>query len=146
MQPFIRPNVKGATMKRWNRVWGAGLLSLLTLGCVSKSQDSQKILNPIQARDWLVQNPTGQLVDVRNPEEYAAGHIPGSKRLPVQELGGRLGELRKDKPILLYCHSGKRSQTASEFLEKNGFPIPFQIQGGITAWKSKGLPVKTGPK
>ena len=61
------------------------------------------------------------LLDVRTPGEFSAGAIPGAKNIPVQSLGSRLGELPKDKPIVVYCASGMRSASALGLLKKNGF-------------------------
>lgn len=133
-------------MKKFFWSFGPLLWFILILSCGGKSQNSTQILDPLQAREWIRMNPSGQLVDVRTPEEYAQGHIAGSKLLPIQELESRQGEIRKDKPVLLYCHSGRWSQTAFDLLRRKGFQNLYQIGGGMTAWKEKGLPVELGLK
>jgi rhodanese-related sulfurtransferase len=90
-------------------------------------------------------HPGAQLVDVRTAEEYAQGHLAGSKLVPVQELEGRLGELDKGRPTLLYCRSGRRSQQAFDILKGAGFRDLHNIPGGIEAWKAAGLPWEKGP-
>jgi phage shock protein E len=62
-----------------------------------------------------------QIVDVRSPEEFRDGFYPGAKNIPVQEIGGRLGELKKDKAVVLYCASGGRSGMAARVLKQAGF-------------------------
>ena len=62
-----------------------------------------------------------QIVDVRTREEFRDGHISGSVNIPVQSLAGRLGDIRKDKPVITCCASGMRSATAKRILEAGGF-------------------------
>jgi phage shock protein E len=80
------------------------------------------------------------LLDVRTPAEYAAGHIKGAKLIPVDELSGRLSEIgdRKDRKILVYCHAGNRSLSASRILNGNGYTGILNLQGGITSWMNAG--------
>ena len=61
------------------------------------------------------------LLDVRTAGEFAAGCLPGAKNIPVQSLASRLGELAKDRPIVVYCASGMRSASALSLLKKQGF-------------------------
>ncbi len=63
----------------------------------------------------------GLLVDVRTFNEYGLGHLPGAINIPVQELADRLGELPRNKPIVLYCASGMRSLRADLLLKRSGF-------------------------
>ncbi len=73
------------------------------------------------------------VVDVRNPEEWAYVHIEGSTLLPLPELSQRYGELPRDKPLLLLCHYGMRSQKAAMFLKGKGYEVS-NISGGIDRW------------
>lgn len=61
------------------------------------------------------------LVDVRSPAEYSAGHIDGAVNIPVQVLEHRLGELEKDRPVVVYCRSGSRSHLAAKMLGARGY-------------------------
>jgi rhodanese-related sulfurtransferase len=61
------------------------------------------------------------VVDVRTPEEFRGGAYPGATNIPVQELGQRLGELPRDRPVVLYCRSGQRSAAAAQLLRQAGF-------------------------
>ena len=125
---------------------GLALLIFLGWACRPNAVSTAESLTPAQAADWLKQNPQGQLIDVRTPEEYAPEHIKGAKLIPVQELESRLPEIKKDKPVLLYCHSGRRSTQAFQLLKDKGFTNLFQIAGGITAWKEQGQPVEKSAK
>lgn len=63
----------------------------------------------------------GQVVDVRSPEEYRDGFYPGAVNIPVSDLGRRMGELKKDQAVVLYCASGARSGAAARLLRQAGF-------------------------
>lgn len=62
-----------------------------------------------------------KVVDVRSPGEFQGGAYPGAVNIPVQELEGRLGELPKDRPIVVYCASGARSAAAERMLRARGY-------------------------
>ena len=77
------------------------------------------------------------LLDVRTPQEYREGHIPGSKNVPLQQLD-KLEEVaeNKDTVLYVYCHSGARSRQATNFLQYMGYTNVHNI-GGITAYSGK---------
>ena len=72
------------------------------------------------------------LLDVREADEYAQGHIPGSRNLPLSELEERWEELEEGKTLFVYCLSGGRSRQAAAFLGGKGFAV--KNIGGISAW------------
>lgn len=76
-----------------------------------------------------------QLLDVRQPKEYEAGHLPGSLLIPLQELPERLGELDREKPVLVYCAVGGRSRAAAQLLAGRDFTDVVNMAGGIRAWE-----------
>lgn len=78
----------------------------------------------------------GLLLDVRTPEEFAEGHLPGAVNIPVEELEAKLASVpaKKDQPVVLYCRSGRRSETARKILEKAGFTKAKNL-GPMSAWK-----------
>jgi rhodanese-related sulfurtransferase len=84
------------------------------------------------------------VVDVREPWEYAEGHLPGAVNIPLSTLPARLAELPQDRPILLVCNSGSRSGVAADFLVQQGFPGEkvYNLEGGTYAWMASGLPVE----
>jgi len=81
-------------------------------------------------------------LDVRTPDEYAAGHIRGAHLIPLQELAGRINEIPRYKVVYVYCSSGKRSSRAATLLAKHGFSNIVNVVGGIAAWKKTGYPVQ----
>lgn len=84
-----------------------------------------------------------QLVDVRQPEEYRQGHIPGAQLLPLSELEARQNELLplRDKKAIFYCRSGARSFRAASWASSTfGLPQVFNVSGGFMAWNGLALP------
>lgn len=65
----------------------------------------------------------GALIDVRTPEEFSGKHLDGAKNIPIDELSARLGEIPKDKPVVVYCHSGGRSAAAAKMLRSAGYDV-----------------------
>jgi phage shock protein E len=61
------------------------------------------------------------VIDVRTPNEFVGGAYPGAKNIPVSELAGRLAEIPKDKPVVLYCASGMRSASAAKLMKAAGY-------------------------
>ena len=92
----------------------------------------------------MINREDALLVDVREPNEYGAGHILGAKNLPLAGLGDGAGELAKkrDRPLIVYCDSGDRSAKAAAALKKQGFTRVANLSGGLGAWRQAGLPVE----
>ena len=82
------------------------------------------------------------LIDVREPDEYAAGHIPGITLIPMGEVAGRLAELPRDKEIIVTCRTGNRSGQVADLLREQGFTNVHNMSGGIVAWEEAGYPVE----
>lgn len=78
-----------------------------------------------------------QLIDVREPNEYEAGHILGARNIPLSQLKTRMKELRPDKPVYLYCQSSMRSGRAAQFLHRKGYKDLSQLHGGFKKWGGK---------
>ncbi|MEQ1662926.1 MAG: rhodanese-like domain-containing protein [Thiobacillus sp.] len=89
-------------------------------------------------------NNDALVLDVREDKEYAAGHIPKARHIPLAQLGTRLSELDKfkSKPVLVSCRSGQRSARACGILKKAGFATVYNQAGGILAWERANLPVE----
>jgi rhodanese-related sulfurtransferase len=75
---------------------------------------------------------------VREPEEFAEAHIPGSINLPQADLATRLDELSHDSTIWTTCRTGARSLRAAQFLKQAGFEHVASVRGGIVAWQESG--------
>src|SRR5580692_7156679 len=93
-------------------------------------------LSPQQLKDWLDDpaRTAPNLLDVREPWEFLAGHISQSVSMPMQTVPSRLDELAAEAPYVLICHLGARSEQVAMFLERNGFTNTFNLKGGVDAW------------
>lgn len=89
---------------------------------------------PLLLKRSIDNGPRPQLLDVREPFEYQLCHITGSKLIPLGQLPQRANELDRKKPIVAYCHTGRRSARAVEMLSSMGFRDVRNLKGGIAAW------------
>ena len=96
-----------------------------------------KSINSEEAKKFMAAKPEGDytLLDVRQPGEYEAEHIPGAKLIPLPGLKDGLRQLDKQKPVLVYCASGGRSLAAAQLLSGLDFNEIYNLQGGIKAWQ-----------
>ena len=98
-------------------------------------------IEEIEADDAAERAEAGALVlDVREDDEWAAGHVADSVHIPMGELGARLGELPEGRPIVAVCRSGARSGAITEALAGRGFDV-VNLAGGLQAWVAEGLPL-----
>jgi rhodanese-related sulfurtransferase len=95
-----------------------------------------KSYNAQQFRE-LQQNRNSIVIDVREPHEYKGGYIPGAMNIPLSQLKHRVGDVPKDKDVLLYCRSGMRSKQAARILSKKGISQLGHLQGGMMSWTGK---------
>ncbi len=79
----------------------------------------------------LVENGA-QIIDVRSPQEFAGGHVRGSKNIPLNALQGQLSKIKKDKPVITCCASGMRSASAKGILKSNGFTEVYNGGGWMS--------------
>ena len=84
------------------------------------------------------------LLDVRTPEEYASGHVPGAVNIPHDQLGSRVNEIEahRDQEVVVYCERGGRAANAAETLEAAGFITIRHLSGDMSAWRDAGLPTE----
>ena len=87
------------------------------------------------------QVPTdGYLLDVREAEEWQAGHIPGALHIPLSELGARYREISGDRPLYVICRSGSRSGYAAQALAQAGWEVT-NVADGMIGWHAAGRPM-----
>ncbi|HEY8528511.1 MAG TPA: rhodanese-like domain-containing protein [Paenibacillaceae bacterium] len=87
------------------------------------------------ARELADTGPAGRmLIDVREPHEFARGHIRGAVNIPLSQFARRIGEIPTDRKIFLYCQSGMRSRRAARMLSKRGCREIIHLNGGLSAW------------
>lgn len=123
----------------------AGIPALALAGCVSGDNSFETL----STSDWkarLDDTPGAFILDVRTPQEYAAGHIPNSTLVPHTDIRARAAELPADKatPIFVYCRSGNRSTAASETLAELGYTNIVNMRGGFPDWARAGYPSASG--
>lgn len=99
-------------------------------------------LSAVQAT-LLINREDATLIDVRAQGEFEQGHLPNARNIPLADLERRSGELEKLKarPIILYCASGARSNTALNTLRKAGFEKLYSLRGGVYEWEKAGQPI-----
>ncbi len=85
-----------------------------------------------------------RLVDVRQPEEYEAVHVPGAKLIPLADVVARVGEIPSDGPVYVICQTGPRSQRAADFFRNRGIEA-YNVAGGTKAWVEGGFETAQGP-
>lgn len=104
-----------------------------------KTVSSQQLTNLVNKEDALV-------VDVRDAKEFREGHITDSRNIPFSSLQESLSQLEKfkDKPVILVCKIGQHAGAAGRILSTHGFKDVRRLSGGITTWKSDGLPLVKG--
>lgn len=103
------------------------------LGTIAKLDHAG--LAPLLARGAIT------LIDVRNRTEWDAGHLPDARHIPIGYLRDRLGDLPRDRPIVLQCQSGARSAIAASVVQALGVPNAIDLVGGYAAWEAAGHPV-----
>lgn len=119
-------------------------VSLLALSATVAAETA-----PLIAPDKLVERIEKKdsnvvILDVRTPEEFAAGHVPGAKNIPHDQLPNRLAELAgaKDKDIVVYCRSGRRSEMAINTLSSQGFERLLHLDGDMIKWEQEQRPLE----
>ena len=118
------------------------VLAMIVYGFISARLRGYQSANSASATQ-LINREDAVVVDVRDDNEYATGHIVNSIHIPLAYFSERIKELdkHKDKPIIVGCKSGQRSGQACTTLTKAGFEKVYNLSGGITAWQTDNLPI-----
>jgi rhodanese-related sulfurtransferase len=122
-------------------------LGLVAAVAVSFAAFADGELAPLSQDAYLALPKSGEqapfVLDVRAPEEFVTGHVPGAVNIPYDQVAARLAEVPKDKDVVLYCRSGRRAGMAAEVLAANGYTRLKHLEGDMPAWIEKGRPVET---
>jgi rhodanese-related sulfurtransferase len=94
------------------------------------------------APTWLREHTDALVLDVREPREYAAGHIPGAVSIPQSDLALRQDEVPRDRDVLVVCEAGARSLKASGFLHDVGYERAVNLAEGTAGWRRARLPLE----
>lgn len=119
------------------------LTSLFCLLPLSAWADYQGELTQDQAWEKISAKSI-TVIDVRTPEEFATGHVPGAINIPHDLIANRLTDIpvAKDQPILLYCRSGRRSEMAEVALTAAGYSALYHLQGDMMGWADNNRPME----
>jgi len=118
---------------------GSGLALLLPM--LSRSAAGISVLSVTEAV-MLMSRKSALVLDVREPDEFAQGHLQGARNVPLSQLSARLKELEKfrDKPVLVVCERGRRANTAAKLLKAQSFATLNILKGGMQAWIDAKMP------
>ncbi len=99
-------------------------------------------IEPGGAPEWLRKHRSVVVLDVREPEEYAGGHVPNAISVPQADLATRLDQVPRDQDLLVVCEGGTRSLRAAKFLKQVGYENVTNLLGGTSGWRDAGNPVE----
>ena len=123
------------------------LIFLLTIAfalisCYAQEKKVELVAPSVFAQK--IEEDKGQIVDVRTPKEYKAGHIHGAVNMHIydKDFAARLDSLDKDKTVYVYCKAGGRSAEAVQGMKDKGFIHIVELDGGTDAWSEAGKPLK----
>lgn len=107
-----------------------------------RSRAAGPALSTLQATQ-LINSRNAVIVDVRTPEEFGKGSLPGARNVPADKVGEKLRDVKKDKPLIVVCASGSRAGRVAAQLRASGFGEVYVLAGGLSAWRDAGLPVRS---
>ncbi|GEO81981.1 rhodanese-like domain-containing protein [Pararhodospirillum oryzae] len=99
---------------------------------------SVRMIDASALKEWVAQDRV-HIIDVREPDEYAAVHIPGARLVPLSAFDPTRIPTDPDRPVVLHCHTGARCGVAAHLLERAGYALPVhRLSGGLVAWAHAG--------
>lgn len=121
-------------------IMGAAILIVASVAWAGNVPDitQESVLQSIKASNAPL------ILDVRTPEEFKQGHVPGAVNIPHAEVANRLAELggKKDRDMVVYCEKGGRAAKAANVLTKEGFTNVKHLVGDMSAWRDENLPTE----
>ena len=125
-----------------------GFMFALILGFAAAPACAETEAASISPAALQAQRDSGEapvVIDVRTPEEYAAGHIPGAVNIPFDQVADRIDEVEAPHGVALYCMVGPRARKGETALLAQGYDTVLHLEGGLAAWQASGLPVEASP-
>jgi rhodanese-related sulfurtransferase len=122
---------------------GAAVLALIVV-VTFESRMRATAFAAVSSQELIrLMNQGALVLDIRKPEEFAAGHVSGAKQLPSDKIltAGETFKRFKDKPVIVYCDSGSLAAAAVRQLNAQGFTKAFTLRGGFAGWRAENLPV-----
>ena len=115
----------------------------LSLGAAARAADPvAPSISPQELQTRMAKGDAPLVVDVRTPEEFRAGHIPGAINVPHDQVAARAAELSGEHGVAMYCMKGPRARLGEQALERAGVEDVLHVEGGFSAWQAAGLPVE----
>lgn len=128
-------------MRRQIRLWIPVLLIALATACASAAGGEAEGVITLEAlKTKMDAKADFVLVDVRTDAEWKAGHLPGAIHIPLNDIPAKASSLPKNKEIVLYCRTGRRSAQAYSYLASQGFTNLKNYKGSWTEWSAKNMP------
>jgi rhodanese-related sulfurtransferase len=90
-------------------------------------------VDPERVAEWLTEDPALQVIDVREAYEREAGHIEGTRHIPLAELSGEASTIERERPVIFYCRMGTRSDMAAQAFRASGYEA-YSMRGGLVRW------------
>ena len=97
-------------------------------------------IDPERLAAWLADESPPQVIDVREPHEREAGHIGGTRHIPLIELTGQSTTVEHERPVVFYCRVGARSDMAAQAFRAAGYEA-YSMSGGLVRWAQEGRPL-----
>jgi len=116
-------------------------LLTLALACGGAGSDPGAEISPEELLAAAGQAGAPLVLDVRSPEEFASGHVPGARNVEYDEVAARLGELGSAREVVVYCERGGRAAKAEEVLRQAGFTVRH-LAGDMSGWRAAGRPIE----
>lgn len=137
--------MRGVWSGRIRNLKGLGLLALATLFAVSAAaEETAKIEQDALLQRIEKNDPSLIVLDVRSPEEFAAGHVPRAINIPYTHLPARIAELpaAAEKDIVVYCATGVRAKKAAKSFRENGYTRLLHLEGDMRLWEERQQPIE----
>ena len=97
-------------------------------------------VDPQRVAEWLTEDATLQVIDVRESYEREAGHIEGTRHVALAELSGLASTVERDRPVIFYCRLGSRSDMAAQAFRASGYEA-YSMRGGLVRWAQEDRPL-----
>jgi len=122
--------------------WLTATLALLVLGISLALAAGVRDITSREAKSLMEKNGKVFLLDVRTPDERRQGYIVGSVLIPVDAMEKRIGEVPKNRPVLVYCAVGSRSRAVAQALARQGYAEVYNMKDGIYGWYRNGFAIQ----